>query len=164
MREFTTSEDHLPEDTSGETTLQVTDTETKEIFRTRARIAREADALDDPVPLTVVRGPHENVEEQWYVEVLEADEAGEIDRERLRDCVRRSREESNVINARSEDLRSMLSYLVATGEYGSVSEAVRDLLLCHLAAERQDLLDAYVDVKADLDRAELADSLRGERP
>jgi len=55
--QYITSEDHLPADTDGEISLQVTDQETKHIFTTRARIARDAAELDDPDPLTILRGP-----------------------------------------------------------------------------------------------------------
>lgn len=39
--EYVTSEEHPPEDPSGEITLQVTASETKAIFTTRPRIARD---------------------------------------------------------------------------------------------------------------------------
>lgn len=160
MREYVTSEEYLPETSHEEVTVQVTDKETKEIFTTRAKVAKRPDELSDPAPLTVVRGPHENIEEQWYIEVLTTNVDGPaVDRDLLQECVRRSRERTNIVNARSEDLRSLLLYLVETGEYRSVSEGVRELLLDHLAEEHSDLLDAYVDVRAELDREDLASAL-----
>lgn len=158
--EYITAEEHLPEDPDGETTLQVTDRETKEIFVTRARVARDRAALSDPDPLTVVRGPHENIEEQWYIEIIET--AG-VDRDRLRQAIRESRGQSNVVNARSADLRAMLSYLVATGEYESVSEAVRSLLTEHLTERYPELVDAYVEVHTELERDRLIETLGSDR-
>ena len=158
--EYATSEEHLPEDLSGDVTLQVTDKATKEIFVTRARIARNAAELTDPDPLTIVRGPHENIEEQWYIEIMETDaDELEIDRETLRESVRRSKEGSNVVNARSDDLRALLLYLVETGEYGSVSEAVREILYDHLAANHPGLIDEYIDLRAELERDDITTRL-----
>ena len=108
MGEFITSGDRFPEDPSGETVLQITDSETKGISETRARIAAELDV-------------------------------------------------------RSAERRSMLSYLVATGEHDPFSEALRTLLAPRLSAGRPDMLDAYVDVTVDLTREELMTSLGGER-
>lgn len=158
--EYATSEEHLPEDLSGDVTLQVTDKATKEIFVTRARIARDAGDLADPEPLTVVRGPHENIEEQWYIEIIEtgADEP-EVDREALRESIRRSKEGSNVVNARSDDLRALLLYLVETGTYDSVSEAVREILHDHLTAAHPGLVDEYVDLRAELERDDITTRL-----
>lgn len=162
--EYTTSEEHLPEDLSGDITLQVTDTETKEIFRTRARIAREHEELTDPESLTIVRGPHENTEEQWYIDILEADiDLEEIDRELLRECIQKSRDESNIVNARSDDLRALLVYLVETGQYQSVSEAVRAILREHLADHYPALAEEYVDVRTEFERDDLTAKLRGDK-
>lgn len=163
MQEYVTSEDELAELPDETVTLQITDKETKEIFRTRAKIAEEPDELTDPAPLTVVRGPHENVQEQWYIEVLDATAGREIDRELLRESIERSRDESNIVSARSDDLRSLLVYLVETDEYASVSEGVREILLEHLSAEHPDLVEAYADVRAELDRADLTAMLDGDR-
>ena len=164
MQEYITSEDELGELPDEVVTLQITDKETKEIFRTRARIAEEPDELTDPAPLTVVRGPHENVQEQWYIEVLDATADGrEIDRELLHESIERGRDESNIVSARSDDLRSLLVYLVETGEYASVSEGVREILLEHLSAEYPKLVEAYADVRAELDREELTAVLNGDQ-
>jgi len=99
--QYITSEDHLPADTSGELTLQVMDQETKHIFTTRARIARDPDELTDPDQLTILRGPHENREEQWYIEIIETD-VGEasVDETVLKECFEESQEGSDVLTAR----------------------------------------------------------------
>jgi hypothetical protein len=164
MQEYVTSEDQLAEVPDEEVTIQITDKETKEIFETRARIAEEPDELADSAPLTVVRGPHENVQEQWYIEILDAEIDGqEIERDLLRDSIQQSRNESNIINARSDDLRSLLVYLVKTGEYASVSEGVREVLSEHLSEKHPDLIEAYADVRAELDREELTTTLKGDQ-
>lgn len=160
--EYTTSEEHLPDNLSGEVTLQVTDTETKEIFRTRARIARDPEELTDPKSLTIVRGPHENTEEQWYIDILEADiDLKEIDRDLLRECIQKSRDESNIVNARSDDLRALLVYLVETDQYQSVSEAVRVILREHLTDHYPALTEEYVEVRTEFERDDLTAKLRG---
>ena len=160
---YTTSEEHLPDETGGEITMQVTDTETKEIFSTRARVARSAEKLDDPESLTVVRGPHESVEEQWYIQILETNvNSNDVDRDLLRKCIAESEEDSNVINARSDDLRAILLYLVESGKYDSVSDAVRAILEEYFAAEFPDLVDEYVAVQAERERDELASRLGGD--
>jgi hypothetical protein len=164
MQEYVTSEDELAEVPDEEVTIQITDKETKEIFKTRAKIAEEPDELTDPAPLTVVRGPHENVQEQWYIEIHDATVDGrEIERELLRDSIEQSRNESNIVSARSDDLRSLLVYLVKTGEYASVSEGVREILLEHLSEEHPDLIEAYADVRSELDREDLTDMLGSNR-
>jgi Arc/MetJ-type ribon-helix-helix transcriptional regulator len=159
---YITSEDHLPADTDGEITLQVTDQETKHIFTTRARIARDAADLSDPDPLTILRGPHENREEQWYIEIIEA-EVGEaaVDEELLRACLERSREGSNVLTARGDDVKTLVTYLVESGEYESVSVAVRSLLRDHLAQTRPELVDRYVELRTDREREEMRLRLGG---
>jgi Arc/MetJ-type ribon-helix-helix transcriptional regulator len=163
MNEYVTSEDELEELPDDEVTIQITDKATKEIFRTRAKVADEPDELSDPAPLTVVRGPHENVQEQWYIEILDTSVDGEgIDRELLRESIQQSRTESNIVNARSDDLRSLLVYLVKTGEYASVSEGVREILLDHLSADHPDLIEAYAEVRAELDREDLTAMLDGD--
>jgi hypothetical protein len=157
MSKYSTAEENLPDDTDGEIQLQVTDTDTKEIFMTRARVSQSATELDDPEPLTVVRGPHENIKEDWHIEILEANpELDEIDEEILRDCIEYSRTESNVINARSEDARAMLQYLVAIEEFDSVSEAVRTIISAHMQDDYPELLDAYLDMKAEQIRDEMS--------
>lgn len=160
--EYVTSETDLPADPREEVTLQITDGETREIFTTRARVARDPGALDDPEPLTVVRGPHENIEEQWYVDVIEAgvdDEA--VDEAALRAAIAESRSSSNVVNTRSEDVRALLTYLVRVDEFGSVSEAARTIIREHVADERPELVAAYVERRAEFDRDELGEALRG---
>jgi hypothetical protein len=159
---YITSEDHLPDDTDGEITLQVMDQETKHIFSTRARIARDAADLVDPSPLTILRGPHENREEQWYIEVLETD-VGEttVDDAVLRRCLERSKTESNVLTARGEDIKTLVSYLVETGEFESVSVAVRSLLREQLSQSRPELVDRYVDLRTEHEREEMKLRLGG---
>ena len=162
-KEYTTSEDHVPADTSGEVTIQVTDEQTKEIFETRARIAPTAAELDDPAPLTITRGPHESTEDEWYIEIIETDVGEpEIDEDLLRECLRESREESNVITARSEDVKALVSYLVETGEYDSLSVAIRSMLREHLSETHPGLVEEYVDLRAEFERDELAVRLRGD--
>lgn len=164
MTEYITSEDHVPDDTSGEITIQVTDKETKQIFETRARIAPTPTDLSNPQPLTILRGPHENVEDQWYIEVLDADIGSggvDVDTARLRECLERSREGSNVLTARSEDVKAMVQYLVESGEYDSVSVAVRSLLRDHLAETHPELVDEYVSLRAERERDEVELRLRG---
>jgi hypothetical protein len=165
MTEYITTEDHVPEDTSGEVSIQVTDQETKEIFETRARIAPTKAELHDPDPLTILRGPHENVEDQWYIEFLDDVRGGgatvDVDTRLLRECMQRSHEESNVLTARSDDLKAMLGYLVENGEFDSISTAMRTLLGDHLSAEYPELVDEYVELRAELERDEVALRLRG---
>lgn len=159
---YITSGDHLPADTSGEVTVQVTNQETKEIFRTSARLARDPEELDDPEPLTVLRGPHENTEEQWYIEVIEADlDAAPVDEAVLDRCIEESRSESDVVTVRSEDVRALVTYLVETGEHDSVSGAVRALVREHLAESRPALVDRYVERRARVERDELAREFTG---
>ncbi|WP_227357187.1 hypothetical protein [Haladaptatus salinisoli] len=161
---YTTSEEYLPENPKGEVTLQVTDKETKEIFTTRARLAQSSGELANPEPLTIVRGPHESVEEQWYIEILETDIGDlEVNREVLWECIKQSREESNIINARSDELRALLLYLVETNRYGSVSEAVRELLRDHLSVQFPELVEEYVDVRTEYEREEISSQLGGDR-
>lgn len=164
MTQYSTAEENLPEDTDGEIRLQVTDTDTKEIFVTRARVSQSATDLDDPEPLTVVRGPHENIKEDWYIEILESNpELDDIDDEILRDCIDYSRSESNVINARSEDARALLQYLVAVGEFESVSDAVRTIINAYMQDTYPELLDAYLDAKAERLRDEMSTSFGENR-
>jgi len=68
---YITAEEHLPNEDLTETTLQITDAETKRIFEARVRIARDPDELTDPRPLRVVAGPHEDVSEERYVELID---------------------------------------------------------------------------------------------
>lgn len=150
---YITSEDHLPADTNGQVTIQVMDQETKQIFQTRGWISRDPDELTDPAPLTILRGPHENREEQWYIEIVET-ELGEaaVDEDVLRECFRESREGSDVLTTRGEDVKALVSYLVETGEYDSVSNAVRSMLRDHLSETHPQLVEEYVDLRAEADR------------
>lgn len=165
MTEYVTFEEDLPTDTDGEVTLRAREAETGETVRARVRLSEDADSLSDPQPLTVVRDPREDVEDRWYVEIVETDvrvREDPVDRERLRDCVERARRGSNVVNARSTDLKALLLYLVEEGEYDSVSEAVRRLVTDHVAAEHPALLEAYVDVRAEFERDSLVESLKSD--
>jgi hypothetical protein len=160
--QYITSEDHLPADTDGELTLQVTDQDTKHIFTTRARIARDVAELDDPDPLTILRGPHENREEQWYIDIIEAEVSEPtLDEATLEACFERSREGSNVLTARGEDVKTLVSYLVETGEYDSVSTAVRSLLRAHLSETRPELVERYIDLRTEREREEMELRLGG---
>ncbi|WP_410767440.1 hypothetical protein [Haloferax sp. DFSO60] len=160
--QYITSEDHLPADTSGEVTIQVTNQETKEIFQTRARLSQDRGELDEPIPLTVLRGPHENTEEQWYIEVIEADiDVTPIDDQILDRCIEESRTKSDVVTVRSEDVRALVTYLVETGEYDSVSEAVRTFVRQHLAETRPELLERYVERRTTLEQEDLSRQLIG---
>lgn len=160
---YITSEDHLPEDTTGEVTIQVTDQETKEIFQTRARLSRQADDLDDPDTLTIMRGPHENTEEQWYIEVIETEPSTRpIDEAVLDKCITESQLESNVVTVRSEEVKALATYLVEVGEYDSVSEVVRTVFLNRLSETRSDLLDQYVNQRMDLKHEQMSQRLVGD--
>lgn len=159
---YTTSEEYLPEDTDGEVTLQVTDTESRAIFRTRAHVSRDPGDLSSPEPLTVVKGPHENTEEEWYIEIIETDLEGEqINDETLRRAIVEAREESDLLNARSEEIRAVLLYLVRTDEYDSLSEAVRSLLSAQLSTEYPDLVERYVEERTQIERDAVESSFRG---
>jgi hypothetical protein len=155
MCAYTTSEEHVPEDPEGDVTLQVTDTESREIFWTRARIARDPEGLESPEPLTVVRGPHENIEEEWYIEVIEARLDEGVDTELLRECLLEAMEGSDLLNARSAELRATVEYLVETGEYESLSAAVRSLLSAGLSEAHPDVTEALVEERTRLERDEL---------
>lgn len=161
-KEYVTSEEHLPDDLASEVTFQVTDRETKEIFTTRARVSEDAADLTDPDRLTVVRGPHENIEEEWYVEILEADVgAPGIDRDALRASIERTSAGSNIVNTRADDVMAILDYLVERGRYESVSDAARDMLRDHLRESHPELVEAYIEARAAVQREDLASELRG---
>lgn len=147
---YITSADHLPEESGAETTLQITDAQTKRIFEARVRIAQDPDELADPVPLTVVAGPHESVSETMYVELLDETDASGLDRELLTRLATDQEAASNVLNTRSDDLSVLLRYLVETGEYESTADALREVAFDGLAAERSALLDAYAEVREEL--------------
>lgn len=157
--EYITSETNLPPDPEGkEIRLQITDKSTKEISSTRARINRSPDELSDPVPLTVVKGPHENTEEQWYIDILETDvESEEIDRELLEEAYEKVRNDANVINTRSDDVKTLLRYLVEKGRYSSVSQASRTIMFEYLSDRYPELLDEYVDLKVRHEQRELTE-------
>jgi hypothetical protein len=161
-KEYITSEEHLPDDLGSEVTFQITDRATKEIFTTRARVSADPTHLDEPDRLTVVRGPHENIEEEWFIEILEAEEAEGIDRDVLRERVRRAREESNIVNTRADDVMAMLEYLVDRGRYESVSDAARHMLREHLRETHPDLVEAYIEARTAVERDDLASELGGE--
>ncbi|MFB6223775.1 MAG: ubiD operon protein [Haloarcula sp.] len=148
---YITAEEHLPEDPQAETTLQITDAQTKRIFEARVRIARNPDELTDPQPLTVVAGPHESVSETRYVELLdETDESG-VNEELLTHLAAEQEEASNILNTRSDDLKVLLRYLVESGEYESTADALREIAFSHLATERPALLDAYGEVRSEFE-------------
>ncbi len=160
--EYVTSETNLPEDyESREIRLQVSDKRTKEIFSTRAKVSKDQEDLNDPEPLTVVRGPHENIEEQWYIDIIEADaDAGQVDTEVLRTVLTDLEDDSNIINTRSEDVKTLLEYLTRTGEFASVSEASRTIMLEYLSENYPGLIEEYADLKVQSDRDELLTELR----
>ena len=159
---YTTSEEYLPDDTDGEVTLQVTDAESREIFQTRARVSRDPDELSSPDPLTVVKGPHENIEVEWSIEIIETEGSPtRVDTDLLRRCIVEAREESDLLNARSEELRAMVSYLVRVGEFDSTSDAVRSLLSKQLTAAYPELVDEYVEERTAVEREAVSSALRG---
>ena len=155
---YVTVGEHVPDAEGGETVLQIRDAETKEIFRTRARVARDPDRLEDPEPLEVVKGPHENTTEQWYVELLEEDD---VDRSCLERLLEEQRERSNVINTRSDDLNVLLRYLVEAGHHESTSEAARALLLERIAEEHPSLLEAYDGLRTDYETDPVREAMEG---
>jgi hypothetical protein len=158
-RQTETAEENLPEDTEGEIRLQVTDTDTKEIFVTWAHVSRSKAGLDDPEPLTVVRGPHENIKEDWDIEILDSNlELEEIDEALLQGCIEYSLNESNIINARSEDARALLEYLVEVGEFESVSDGVRTIINVYVDDAYPELVDVYLDAKAERIPSEISTS------
>lgn len=162
---YLTSRTDLPDSSSREITLQVTEKATREIFQTRARVARQPEDLDNPEPLTVMMGPHENIEEEWYIEILDPNvpttkEDDSINLDLLRECLLSVRSGSNVINTRSEAVKVLLQYTVEQGRYDSLSEASRQLLLERLEEIEPGLVDAYVQVKVDADREMLTSTLK----
>lgn len=158
--EYTTSETNLPPDPEGEEIrLQITDKSTKEIFNTRARISQSPDDLNDPAPLTVVKGPHENTEEQWYIEILKTNiDSEEIDRELLEKVYEKVRTDANVINTRSNEVKTLLQYLVEKGRYGSVSQASRTIMFEYLSDQYPELLNEYVELKVKHEQEELTEN------
>ncbi|WP_120246448.1 ubiD operon protein [Halopiger aswanensis] len=155
-KHYITTEEHLPDEELAETTLQITDAETKRIFEARVRIAREPDELTDPRPLRVVTGPHENVSEERYVELIDEIDEGEIDDDLLHRLTTEQESASNIVNTRSDDLKVILRYLVESGQYESTAEALREIAFQHLAENRPALLETYEDVRTEFE----ADPLR----
>ena len=161
---YITSESNLPDNPEGEEIqLQVSDEETKEIFDIRAKIDRDPDNLTDPVALTVVKGPHENTEEEWYLDVLETDDGDSIDTELLESTMNDVEEQSTVINTRSKEVKTLLQYLTEKGEFESVSEASRTIMLEYLSDTYPELVSEYIDLKVQSERNELADELHDRR-
>lgn len=160
--EYVTSETNLPPDPEGEEILlQISDKDTREIFSTRARVSRDSAALTDPVPLTVVKGPHENRKEQWYIDILTADvEAETVDRDLLRTAMGSVNDGENIINTRSDEVKILLQYLVETGRYNSVSQASRTIMFEYLSENYPELIDEYVDLKVKRERQELLEDER----
>lgn len=154
--QYITAKEQLPESEKGETVLQVRDAETKKIFYSRVRIAKDPAELDQPDPLSVVKGPHENTKEQWYIEFIDETTVTE---DRLERLIREQQTRSNVINTRSNDLNVLLRYLVETGQYESTAEAARTLVLERLAEEHSPLLETYADLKSELESDPLRDAL-----
>lgn len=159
---YITSAEHLPEESRIETTLQITDAQTKRIFEARVRIAQDPDELTEPEPLTVVAGPHENVSETRYIELLDETEGTGIDEELLTRLTTEQEMTSNILNTRSDDLKVLLRYLVESGEYESTADALREIVFDHLAAERSGLLDTYMKVRSEFDDDPLERALKNQ--
>ncbi len=66
-----------------------------------------------------------------------------------------------MVTVRSEDVRALVTYLVETGEYDSVSEAVRTFVTQHLSETRPLLLDRYVERRVRLEQDDLSRRLTG---
>ncbi|WP_323192224.1 hypothetical protein [Halostella sp. PRR32] len=158
--EYVTSETNLPpHPEQEEISIQITDRETKEIFSTRARVSRDREDLADPDPLIVVKGPHENTEEQWFIDILETDiESESVDRNVLESVMEETESDPTVINTRSEEVKTLLRYLVETGQYSSVSQASRTIMFEYLSDAHPDLVDEYVDLKVKREQRELTGS------
>lgn len=159
---YITSAEHLPEESRTETTLQITDAQTKRIFEARVRIAQDPDELTEPEPLTVVAGPHENVSETRYIELLDETDGTGIDEELLTRLTTEQEMTSNILNTRSDDLKVLLRYLVESGEYESTADALREIVFDHLAAERSGLLDTYMEVRSEFDDDPLERALKNQ--
>ncbi|MFC6763843.1 ubiD operon protein [Natrinema soli] len=153
---YITAEENLPGDERTETTLQITDAETKRIFEARVRIAREPDDLTDPHPLTVVTGPHENVSKELHIELIDEIDSAGINEDFLRRLANDQETTSNIVNTRSDDLKVVLRYLVESGQYNSTAEALREISFQYLAENQPALLDAYENVRTEFE----ADPLR----
>ena len=68
-----------------------------------------------------------------------------------------------MLTARGEDVKTLVAYLVETGEYESVSNAVRSLLRDHLSETRPELVDRYVNLRTEREREEAELRLGGGR-
>lgn len=156
---YITAEKHLPDAEGTETVLQVRDAETKQIFHPRARVAKDPTELEQPEPLSVVKGPHETTREQWYIEFV--DETDDIET-RLETLLEDQQERSNVVNTRSSDLCVLLRYLVDDGQYDSTAAAARSLLFAGLADEHPSVLETYADCKAAYESDPLREALETE--
>jgi hypothetical protein len=158
---YVTSENNLPEDPEGkEIRLQVSDEETKEIFDIKAKVDTDPENLSDPERLTVVKGPHENIEEEWYVDVIETDDGEQVDHELLKSAMERVDDQSTVINTRSKEVKTLLQYLTERGEFESVSEASRTIMLEYLSDAYPEVVSEYIDLKVESERSELTSELR----
>lgn len=158
---YVTSENNLPDDPIGsEIQIQISDEQTKEILDVRARVDRDPDTLTDPETLTVVKGPHENTEEEWYIDILETTDDESVDTELLESTMQSLDGESTVINTRSKEVKTLLQYLTDNGEFDSVSEASRTIMLEYLSDTYPDLVNEYIDLKVQSERSELAETLQ----
>lgn len=157
---YVTSENNLPDNPEGEDIrLQVSDEETKEIFDIKARVDRDPENLSDAERLTVVKGPHENIEEEWYLDVIETDDSKQVDSELLKTTIEEVKDQSTVINTRSEDVKILLQYLNKCGKFESVSEASRTIMLEYLSDSYPELVSEYIDLKIESERSELTGEL-----
>ena len=158
---YVTSENNLPDDPEGEEIwLQVSDEETKEIFDIKAKVDRDPENLTNAERLTVVKGPHENIKEEWYLDVIETDDGKQVDSELLETTMEAVNDQSTVINTRSEEVKTLLQYLTERGEFESVSEASRTIMLEYLSDAYPELVSEYIDLKVESERSELASELR----
>lgn len=162
--EYVTSETNLPENyEDGEIQLQVSDKDTKEIFSTRAKVSKDQQDLNDPEPLTIVQGPHENIEEQWYIEILESNtEPAGVDTAILRSVMNELEDDSNIITTRSEVVKTLLEYLTRADTFDSVSEASRSIMTEYFSENHPELVQEYVDLKVQAERNGLITELRDE--
>ncbi|MDJ1433276.1 hypothetical protein [Halostagnicola sp. A-GB9-2] len=107
----------------------------------------------------MVKGPHENTEEEWYIDIIETDEADNIDVELLEATMEEIEGQSTVINTRSKEVKTLLQYLAEKGEFQSVSEASRSIMLQHLSENYPALVREYIDLKVQSERSDLAEEL-----
>ena len=66
-----------------------------------------------------------------------------------------------MLTARGEDVKTLVTYLVETGEYDSVSTEVRSLLGEHLSETRPGLVDRYVELRTEREREDAEFRLGG---